>query len=46
MQLKNLKYFPAKKVTKYYQASKEFKKKIQSERKKQHNNPGEKRMYF
>ena len=33
---------PIQKVAKYYQASKEFKK-IQSERKKQHNNPGERK---
>tara|TARA_Y100000991_G_C21966245_1_gene347007 strand:- start:1793 stop:2302 length:510 start_codon:yes stop_codon:yes gene_type:complete len=33
---------PIQKVAKYYQASKEFKK-IQSERKKQQNNPGERK---
>tara|TARA_X000000950_G_scaffold20422_1_gene22042 strand:+ start:11704 stop:12192 length:489 start_codon:yes stop_codon:yes gene_type:complete len=33
---------PIQKVAKYYQAVKEFKK-IQSERKKQHNNPGERK---
>ena len=33
---------PIRKLAKYYQASKEFKK-IQSERKKQHNNPGERK---
>ena len=33
---------PIQKVAKYYQASKEFKK-IQLERKKQHNNPGERK---
>ena len=36
------KVLPIQKVAKYYQASKEFKK-IQSERKKQHNNPGERK---
>ena len=33
---------PIQKLAKYYQAGKEFKK-IQSERKKQHNNPGERK---
>jgi Na+-transporting NADH:ubiquinone oxidoreductase subunit NqrC len=33
---------PIRKVAKFYQANKEFKK-IQSERKKQHNNPGERK---
>lgn len=33
---------PIQKVAKYYQATKEFKK-IQSERKKQHSNPGERK---
>ena len=33
---------PIQKVAKYYQAGKEFKK-IQLERKKQHNNPGERK---
>ena len=33
---------PIKKVAKYYQSTKEFKK-IQSERKKQHSNPGERK---
>ena len=33
---------PIQKLAKYYQATKEFKK-IQLERKKQHNNPGERK---